>query len=381
ENHIEAYRYVKESEQERELPFADAVCAWYDEVYLPVVQAIREQGILRYFPGRAEADLYLWMAKHFAELQRELGWTVRPEALAAKLAGQINHRPARAARKVLDGELLDASKVWRSTGQWRTEKLLDRYGDRLFADILVALSGRPESWPALDQAIEIAQREGAQVFGLHVAPSEKHKRGAEAQAIQAEFRRRCETAGIEGQIGVETGDIAPRIWARAVMADLVVLKLAHPPAPRPLARLGSSIRTIIQRCPRPILFVPEAASPLTRALLAYDGSAKAREALFVAAYLAERYKIPLVVVSAEESRVTPDALNYARRDLDMHEAQAEFVQAGGSTAEVVLKTAGEHAADLLIMGGYGHSALRQVALGSTVEQVLRASRRPVLICG
>ena len=380
EDHVEACRYLKETEQERELPYSEAVGAWYDEVYVLVVQAVREQGILRYFGGRTEADFYLWIAEHLIDLQRELGWTIKPEALAAKLAAQIKIQPERAARKVLDNGLLDVSKIRRETGAWRREKTVDRYGDRLFADILVPLSGKPDSWLALDQALDIARREGARVHGLHIATSETHKHSEAAQALRTEFQRRCEAAGVAGQIGLETGEVTPHILERAVMADLVVLHLAHPPAAQPMARLGSNIRAIIQRCVRPVWFVPGTASPLNRALLAYDGSTKAREALFVAAYFAERFKTPLVIVSVMDGHIPPEALDYARRYLDMHEAQAEFIQTTGSVAEIILNTADERNADVLIMGGYGHTPLRQMVLGSSVEQVLRESKWPVLVC-
>ena len=43
---------------------ADAVASWYDNVYTPVVRTIREHAILKDFPRRTEADLYLWIADH-----------------------------------------------------------------------------------------------------------------------------------------------------------------------------------------------------------------------------------------------------------------------------------------------------------------------------
>ncbi len=381
EDHIEAHRYLKEIEQGRDLPFEEAVCSWYDDVYLPVVRAIREQGILRYFPERTEDDLYVWMSDHRLALQREVGWRIEPEAAAEKLAAQIKRLPERAARDVLDAGPIDVRRSRHTTGQWRLEKIVDRYGDRLFADILVPLTGKPGGWHALDQALQVARREEARVYGLHIVASESGKRKHAAQAIRAEFQRRCEAMGVAGQIGIETGDVAHQTCARAIIADLVVLGLDHPPASHPVARLGSKFMTIMRQVARPVLAVPGSASPLTRALLAYDGSDKAREALFVAAYLAERLKIPLVVLSVMAvGHIPQEALDYARRYLEMHEVEATFVQADGSVAEAILKAARQHAADLLIMGGYAAQPIRQVVLGGSVERVLRESEWPVMIC-
>ena len=105
---------------------------------------------------------------------------------------------------------------------------------------------------------------------------------------------------------VEVGSVASQICQRAWWTDLVVVSLTYPPAPQLLARLGSGFRTLMRRCARPVLAVPtlidssvpfnDENSRFSRALLAYDGSPKSQEALFVATYLAGRWRIPLVVV-------------------------------------------------------------------------------------
>ncbi|NIU60739.1 MAG: universal stress protein, partial [Pseudomonas stutzeri] len=100
EEHIEVHRYFMGLEQEREIPYEEAVGHWYDEVYLPVVQVIRERGILRDFPGRTETDLYLWLSEHRAALEQALGWEIEPEAAATDLAAQFSPRPQRVVARV-----------------------------------------------------------------------------------------------------------------------------------------------------------------------------------------------------------------------------------------------------------------------------------------
>jgi hypothetical protein len=51
EEHIEVHRYFVGIEQQREIPYQEAVTDWTDYVYLPVIEIIRDSGILRYFPG------------------------------------------------------------------------------------------------------------------------------------------------------------------------------------------------------------------------------------------------------------------------------------------------------------------------------------------
>jgi hypothetical protein len=51
-------------DEKRDIADDEAVSHWYDTVYLPIVKAIRERGILREFPGRTEGDLYVWVLDH-----------------------------------------------------------------------------------------------------------------------------------------------------------------------------------------------------------------------------------------------------------------------------------------------------------------------------
>jgi len=127
--------------------------------------------------------------------------------------------------------------------------------------------------------------------------------------------------------------------------------------------------------------VPPTSSCMCRALLAYDGSAKAEEALFVSTYLAGRWQVPLVVVAvAEAERVAAKALARAQAYAKEHGVEASLVERRGAVGETILDVAREHESELIVMGGYGFSPVLEIVLGSAVDQVLRQSRQPVLIC-
>jgi nucleotide-binding universal stress UspA family protein len=346
---------------------------------------IRQRGILRDFPERTETDLYLWILGRRAELEHLLGWEVEADAAAAELAFQFSAKPRRVVERV-GGKLRDAVtpdelEAGPSPGYWREQRVLPRSNDRLFADIMVPLSGEQHAWKALDQALEIARREEARLHGLHVLPSGQELQLEDTSATQAEFDRRCETAGVSGKLAFEVGRVARRICDRAWWTDLVVVSLAHPPASEPMARLSSGFRTLIRRCPRPVLAVPGEVSQMSRALLAYDGSPKAEEALFVASYLAGRWGLHLVVASIlENGLVNSQALDHAQSYLESRDVSYVSVQAHGPVSEAILEVANEHESDLILMGGYGHGPVLEVVLGSAVDQILRESRWPVLVC-
>lgn len=379
--HIQVHQYFMGLDFKRDVPYAEAVAHWYDTVYLPFVQVIRARQILREFPGRTEADLYLWCAEHRAALETELGWQIDPEEAAVDLIHRFSPQKsaARVGEKLRDWLTPDELEAGPPPGEWRRVWLTGRQDERLFSDLLVPISGRDTSWAALAQAIEIARREGSRLRGLHVVGSEAEK--AAAVPIQAEFTRRCAEAGIPGNLVVEVGEITRTICDRSGWTDLVVVHLAYPPGPQPAARLSSGFSTLVRRCPRPILAVPEAVAPLKRALLAYDGSPKAEEALFVATYLAGHWGLALTVLTvAESERTSAATLARAQEYLAAHEVTVEGLQRSGPVAETILQTARERDSHLLIVGGYGFNPVLEVVLGSVVDALLRASRRPVLIC-
>ena len=63
-HHIHVHHYYLGLEQQRDVPYAEAVASWYDNVYLPTVESVREQNLLADFPGRTETDAYVWLIEH-----------------------------------------------------------------------------------------------------------------------------------------------------------------------------------------------------------------------------------------------------------------------------------------------------------------------------
>ncbi len=93
--HINTHRYYLSSEQGRDVSLSEAVASWYDTVYMPVVEAIRLHNILAQFPGRTEADLYVWIMQHRRTLLDEFGHRSRSRGRYA-LAGVAVWAPLRA---------------------------------------------------------------------------------------------------------------------------------------------------------------------------------------------------------------------------------------------------------------------------------------------
>jgi hypothetical protein len=78
---------------------AEAVADWYDNMYLPIVRVVREQGVARRFPDRSEADMYLWVMAHRDELEHRYGHEVDPAESATDYARAVK-REARLSRRL-----------------------------------------------------------------------------------------------------------------------------------------------------------------------------------------------------------------------------------------------------------------------------------------
>jgi len=361
---------------------AEAAVDWYDHIYMPVIRLMREQGIMRNFPKRCEADLYLLLQEHREELEQALGWEINTETAVVDLAEQETQRKrgvmSRVASAIVPPELEDGP----APGQWRRRQLAAGWGDRLFTDYLISLSGAETDWQMLQQVIVVAQWEHDRLLGLHVVAREADRDTPRVRAIGERFEARCCEAGLVGEFAVEVGDVADVIIKRAAWADLVVTSLTHPPGPQPLDRLSHGFNRLVQRCPRPIIAIPTGSdSAFDRVLLAYDGSKKADEALFVATYLKARWPISLTVLTVETEHTPSGTLDEARAYIEQYGLMdVTYVLRQKPIAEAVLETAAAYNCNEIIMGGFGYRPVKHLVLGSTVDYILREFRQPMLIC-
>jgi len=167
--HIAVHQYFRNLDLEREgslrrLEWPDAVASWYDNVYLPVVQAIRDQKLMDAFPSRTEADLYLWIAYHREELARRYELApLSPEAAVRTFAEvHSDHLLQQALRSVSRGIQWAFGSDERPRGMTEAEFELGRArhdaGERTIAEAEAADSNdegpMAEPAPLLDEELE-----------------------------------------------------------------------------------------------------------------------------------------------------------------------------------------------------------------------------------
>jgi hypothetical protein len=96
EDDIASYRYWQEWAEDCDLTWDETITGWYDNVYLPIVEKIRTEDVLGYFPGRTEADLVVWVLLHRDKLEIAQNFEdVMPDQAAEDFAKRTKSNPWR----------------------------------------------------------------------------------------------------------------------------------------------------------------------------------------------------------------------------------------------------------------------------------------------
>ncbi len=93
--HIDMHRWFMGEARKAPVPYPEAVTSWYDEVYIPMVQVIEYNQIIKGFPTRTEADLYIWIIEHLWYLREEYQEDVSMQEAAQHYAKAYAEQPLR----------------------------------------------------------------------------------------------------------------------------------------------------------------------------------------------------------------------------------------------------------------------------------------------
>ena len=69
--HINVHKSYMHLKRHEEISFEEGTLNWHDTSYSPMAAIIREEKIVPRFPGRTEADLYVWIMRHWDELKKK----------------------------------------------------------------------------------------------------------------------------------------------------------------------------------------------------------------------------------------------------------------------------------------------------------------------
>ncbi|WP_258015566.1 universal stress protein [Stenotrophomonas maltophilia] len=195
-----------------------------------------------------------------------------------------------------------------------------------------------------------------------------------AQAIAQTFH------GIQASSKLRHGSLVETLTEQEADVRLFVLGKRGEHADFAKGHLGGQIERAVRAVHRPLLVVSRAYTEVSKILVAFDGSPTTRKGIeMVAGSPLFRGMHVDVLIVGKEDEGTSQALEWALSVLTAAGLSNRGLVVAGDPEEVISLRAKEESTDLLVMGAYGHSRVRQLIVGSTTTSVLRACRIPVLL--
>ncbi|WP_116472968.1 universal stress protein [Zobellella maritima] len=146
------------------------------------------------------------------------------------------------------------------------------------------------------------------------------------------------------------------------------------------AHLGSHVEQVIRAVHRPVLVTLGEFKEPRHIMLAFDGSATTRKGVEMLAQspLFKGLSCHLVLVGADTDD-NREQLNWAKTTLESAAITAPASIIAGDVDKVLSQYQQDHDIDLMVMGAYGHSRIRQWLVGSTTTAMIAAARAPLLV--
>ncbi|RBP34076.1 nucleotide-binding universal stress UspA family protein [Marinobacter pelagius] len=144
--------------------------------------------------------------------------------------------------------------------------------------------------------------------------------------------------------------------------------------------IGSQLETVIRSVHRPILLVPDEYTEPRSAMLAFDGSATAFKGVELLAGSPVLKGMPLhLVMVGPDTSDRWEQLKKAESMLSGLESEITLAIRAGDVEPALHQYQEEHDIDILVMGAYGHSRIRQFLVGSTTTTMLKTAQKPLVI--
>ena len=207
---------------------------------------------------------------------------------------------------------------------------------------------------------------------------------ADRDRCRAAFDEAAERHGIAGEWRVESGDAATRIGMHARYADLTVMGQWDERDPSGDPDFPATVATLTGR---PVLIVPRAGrfpEIGRRVLVSWNASRESTRAVADSLPILQRAdEVTVLAVNPDDGSghgevPGADISHYLAR----HGVRAEANRTYAETidvADTILSRASDLGCDLIVMGAYGHSRMREWIFGGVTRSLMRTMTRPVLI--
>lgn len=204
------------------------------------------------------------------------------------------------------------------------------------------------------------------------------KRG---RLLLEEAKARLQTAGVASvETKLRNGELVDTIHEFEENADLIVIGKRGEGSDFAKGHLGSNLERVVRSTHKPIVVTSRAFKAITKVLIAFDGGTMAMKAVDQVA------RSPILaglacklVMAGSDTLETRKKLDDAAVILKAAGYAVETALTPGQPDKVISETVEREGFDLLVMGAYSHSRLRNLFIGSTTTEMIRSCKVPVLI--
>jgi len=273
----------------------------------------------------------------------------------------------------------------------------------MIKDIVVNL-GLGDQDPAGNFAVSIAETFGAHVLGVAFAyepiipgsvmggippefiETQRAESEKEARKATARFEQAAKRAGVAAETRVLNASIAGAADQLGRIARRFDLAVVGQPARESPTADEVIDEGVLFDSGRPVIFVPfiqKTGLKLDRVMVCWDGGRTATRAIADSMPLLQKAKQVEVVIVGNKP---PKSDEISGADLGQHLARhglkvdvKRITATDIDVASTLLSHAADSSADLMVMGGYGHSRLREFVLGGATRGLLESMTLPVLM--
>jgi len=205
-----------------------------------------------------------------------------------------------------------------------------------------------------------------------------HKRG---RLLLDEAKARLQEAGLANvDTKLRNGDLVETVREFETVTDIIVIGKRGEGADFAKGHLGSNLERVVRSTHKPILITSRGFNPINKLLIAYDGGATALK------MVDQISRSPILsgldcklIMAGEESPENRKKLDDAAVMLKAAGIVPEVAIVKGAADKVISETVDREVFDLLAMGAFSHSRLRNLFIGSTTTETIRSCKVPIII--
>ena len=257
-------------------------------------------------------------------------------------------------------------------------------------DLLISLDSLTAPDAQLPYAVQVTEALGAHAIGVAHIPAGETEPREEVQRAMDRFASAGDRSGISRETRLakcSAGKFAEQLSVQARHVDLTII--GQPSSEGANGKQHTALyEELLFHSGRPVLVVPWAGHPKPKprtAIVAWDASSTAARALSDAMPILSLTEKVIVLVATDDRQSdlgtdpgTDIAHHLARHDLNV-EVRRIPLDPETPTADLLLSQSADLGADLMVMGGYHHSRMREVLFGGVTRTVIKTMTVPVLM--